>query len=260
MPKGKQTPNKVELGVYAFAFTSPFFLELAKAADVDFVAIDMEHSATSFERVADTLQVAKALSVTSLVRVSSAHRETVSKILDQGADAVILPMSEDLSTIKQAIAWSRYAPEGNRGAYFGSVHDDFSNLTPTELMKKANSLNRIIPQIETKAGVAACKEIAKLEGIHSIWIGQFDLSIDMGIPGDFQNPLFLSAQDKIILAAKENNLSVGIMAGNLDEAKRYLDAGFNVVAVGGDQWLLKHAIANNISAARNHLIRKESEQ
>ena len=110
-------------------------------------------------------------------------------------------------------------------------------------MKKSNENLINIIQIETKQGLENVKEIASVDGVDCLWVGHFDLTNFLGIPGDFTSKVYLNAINKIISAAKSNNKSLGIMVNNKQELEIYSKLGFNMIAVGTEMNILSRSIS-----------------
>ena len=109
-------------------------------------------------------------------------------------------------------------------------------------MKEADRRNLIIAQIETERGVEAVEEIAAVEGIDCLWLGHFDLTNFLGIPGEFDNPVYIAAVKRIVAAGRRNGKALGFMAADAAWARKYRKYGFNMIATGTDQGILMAGI------------------
>jgi len=118
------------------------------------------------------------------------------------------------------------------------------NKNPLSYMQKANKKLINIIQIENRSGLTNVEDIASIDGVDCLWVGHFDLTNFLGIPGDFKSPIYLDAINRIVSAAKSNNKSLGIMVNNKSEIEIYSNLGFNIIAVGTEMKLLGDGISN----------------
>ena len=125
-----------------------------------------------------------------------------------------------------------------------NIDDNYINKNPLSYIDEANNRLTNIIQIETKLGLESVEEIASINGVDCLWVGHFDLTNFLGIPGDFKSPIYLDAINRIVSAAKSNNKSLGIMVNNKSEIEIYSNLGFNIIAVGTEMKLLGDGISN----------------
>jgi 2-keto-3-deoxy-L-rhamnonate aldolase RhmA len=182
-----------------------------------------------------------------LVRVPATEYDFIARVLDMGAAGIMVPMVESAEQAQQIVAAAKYPPVGRRGAAFGVSHDNYTGGDIVQKIKSANSETLLIAQIETAAGVRNAKEIAAVEGIDVLWIGHFDLSNSLGIPGQFDHPDFCSAVDEVLDACRELNCIPGFMAGDAAHGRQLLGQGFRMIACGGDLWIYQTALRQNIA-------------
>jgi 2-dehydro-3-deoxyglucarate aldolase/4-hydroxy-2-oxoheptanedioate aldolase len=163
---------------------------------------------------------------------------------------LMIPMVESEEQAQLIARSVKYPPEGRRGAAFGVAHDDYGLEpgTAIEKMARANSEVLIIAQIETAAGVENVEKIAAVPGIDILWIGHNDLTNSMNIPGQFTNPDYLAAVERVLAACKANNKPAGIMSGSIADARAALAQGFRIVAYNGDLWIYGQALSEGLKA------------
>ena len=124
-----------------------------------------------------------------------------------------------------------------------------------DIVAKIDTANRhtlVIAQIETVAGVRNVNEIAQLDGIDVLWIGHFDLSNSLGIPGQFTHPQFQDAVGQVLAACRQHGKAPGFMAGDVPGGTALLDQGFRMIAYGGDLWLYQAALRDGVAALQAH--------
>ena len=115
-------------------------------------------------------------------------------------------------------------------------------------MRSADSRNLVIAQIETERGLAEVEDIAAITGIDCLWLGHFDLTNFLGVPGQFEHPDYLRAVERIVAAGRANGKALGFMAADQDWARRYRDFGFNMIASGTDQGILTAGVRDILCA------------
>jgi 2-keto-3-deoxy-L-rhamnonate aldolase RhmA len=230
------------LGTMAFEFNTSGLSALAADAGAAFVLYDMEHTGWSIESIRAQMQWSMASDITRLVRVPSSRYEDIARALDVGAQGVMVPMVESAAQAGQITAAMTYPPGGRRGAAFGIAHDQFTGGVPADKMSHANDTRLCICQIETVAGVENVEEIAAVSGVDVLWVGQFDLTLSMGIPAEFDNPRFPEALERVATAAKANGKIAGAMALSVDDARLWISRGFTMIAYWGDLWIYKAAL------------------
>lgn len=120
-------------------------------------------------------------------------------------------------------------------------------------MKAANEAMICGVLIESRRGVENIEEIASVEGIDLLWVGFLDLSLSMGIPGQFQHPDFQEAVRRIVETCKTRRKTVGILSNDIEQAKKYVRQGFRCISYGGDIWLLQRALSEGIQSIRRNL-------
>merc|ERR1711995_244394 len=140
------------------------------------------------------------------------------------------PMVNTYEEALNIVQFSKYPPNGVRGAAFGFAHDNYKNESPLSYINTANSNLINIIQIESKQALQNVEEIAAIDGVDCLWVGHFDLTNFLGIPGQFSSSIYLDAIKRIVEAGKKNNKSLGIMINNKDELEMYTKLGFNMIA------------------------------
>lgn len=219
---------------------NPVVAEVAAGSGLDWLLIDMEHSATSLEQVLVQLQVVAAYPITPVVRVPANDVVTIKRVLDVGAQNLIVPMVSSADEARAAVAATRYPPQGIRGVGSALARSARWNRIEGYLAEAAEHMSLTV-QIETTAGVAAAAEIAAVEGVDAVFVGPSDLSASMGLLGQQSHPDVVAAVHAVFAAARDAGTPVGVNAFDPTVAEAYLDAGADFVAVGADVALLARA-------------------
>ncbi|MEX2198392.1 MAG: aldolase/citrate lyase family protein [Burkholderiales bacterium] len=227
-------------GSMVFEFFTPGLPRLMKNAGAEYVMYCMEHTGASFETMKTQFALCRAIGVVPLVRVPGTEYDFIARALDCGALGVMVPLVNDAEQAKFIVSSTRYPPAGGRrGAAFGFAHDDYEGGDVVEKMKMIHDRTLVIAMIETKQGLENVDGIAAVPGVDVLWLGHFDMSNFLGIPGQFSHPMFQDAIRKIIGAAKKHGKAAGYMAASTALGKEYLGHGFRMLATGTDQGMLQ---------------------
>ena len=170
-----------------------------------------------------------------------------------GAMGIMVPMVETVEQAKLIVTSTKYPPRGRRGAAFTISHDNYSGGDVRAKMRSADDEIMLIAQIETATGLSNVEEIAAVDGIDVLWIGQFDLSSSMGIAGQFDHPEFQDALNRVVAAADQSKKTAGYMVLGVEDAEQRLAQGFRCVAYHGDLWLYQQALQEGLATVRQFL-------
>jgi len=229
--------------------------ELMAAAGYDWAVIDLEHGAGDERDALAQMQALATRRCLSIVRVESAVRQRVHRVLDLGAHGIMFPRIETPEEAKAAVAAMRYPPAGVRGVAFANRACAYgSNSRP--YLEGSQALLTIV-QIESPTAVANSEAIAGVDGVDVLFIGPSDLSHSMGILGNFEHPDFVSAAERTIKAALSQGKYSGILLPNPREIKRYIDMGFRFIAAGSDAVLLNNAATSLVQSLHKELAEPE---
>jgi 2-dehydro-3-deoxyglucarate aldolase/4-hydroxy-2-oxoheptanedioate aldolase len=234
-------------GAMIFEFFSPGIPIILKNAGCEFIIFDMEHGGLSLEQFKVLATISNSNQISPLIRIPEVSYNYVARALDLGASGIMAPMVNTAEEAMMVVKSSKYPPEGIRGAGFGFAHDNYNNQNPLKYIKKANNELINIIQIETKYGLENVESIAAIDGVDCLWVGHFDLTNFLGIPGDFTSSIYLDAIKRVVDAGKINKKSLGIMVNNNDELEMYSELGFNMIAVGTEMNILSRSISQIIN-------------
>jgi 2-dehydro-3-deoxyglucarate aldolase/4-hydroxy-2-oxoheptanedioate aldolase len=163
----------------------------------------------------------------------------------------MVPLVDDAEQARFIVSCTRYPPEGRRGAAFGFAHDDYQGGDVADKMRMIHARTLVIAMIETARGLQNVETIAAVPGIDVLWLGHFDLTNFLNIPGQFSHPRYREAVRRIVSAAQQNGKAAGYMAADEELGREYLHHGFRMIATGTDQGMLQAAIERNFRAWRS---------
>ncbi len=249
--KEKLAQAKQPLGTFV-GTASPAVVECLGCAGLDFVILDNEHSPVEAETTAAMVRAAELRNVTPLARVREISRPAILKLLDVGVQGLIIPDVRGTEDVRRVVDYAKYAPVGRRG--FCPSRKDGWGTDPQcgvlDTMAHFNQETLVIPQCETAEALSDIETIAAMDGVDGIFIGPFDLSISMGMPGDFENPQFRAALARILSACRAAGKPCLIFAGDGAGAAVRFAQGYDAVAMGLDATLLITGVKAQIAAGR----------
>lgn len=200
----------------------------------DFVWIDLEHNPTSLHTMMAHLIAARAAGTTALVRVPSGELGWVKRVLDTGAEGIILPQAQSHAEVASFVSSCRYPPLGTRG--FGPRRPtNYGRIPEDEYLKSANRDLFVVAQIESVGTLNDIDRIVQIKGLDSLVIGPYDLSGSMGMLGQVTHPTVTQAIKRVVSSAREAGLYVGMGMGTTpDFALQAAEMGVQWVQVGSD--------------------------
>lgn len=224
-------------------------VECLGLAGLDFFIIDTEHGPFDVESSMDFIRAAELRKIAPFVRIKDATRPSVLKMLDIGAQALIVPCINSVEEVQKLVEYGKYYPVGMRGfaptRVGGFGFEDFAEDI-NNYFEFCNSHTMIIPQCETVGCLEHIEEITAIEGVDGIFVGPYDLSISLNKPGQFSDPVVVHAIDRVVKACKAAGKFVLIYAGNEEAAKKYFQDGFDGVAYDMDTRVYINAYRNII--------------
>jgi 2-dehydro-3-deoxyglucarate aldolase/4-hydroxy-2-oxoheptanedioate aldolase len=152
--------------------------------------------------------------------------------------------------VRKIVGAMKYHPAGGRGVALQIAHDRYRPGSVADKFTAANARTAFIALIETAEGVDNIDAIATADGVDCLWVGHFDLSVSLGIPGEFGNPVFTAAMDKVVAAAEKHGKSLGRLVGSVQQGIDCHAQGFDFICYSGDIWLLHDSLADAVGKIR----------
>ena len=236
------------LGLFVWEFSMAGMWPALASTGLDFAVIDMEHSAFSYRDVGTLLSGARSTSLPALVRVPELSKNAIGRVLDLGADGVIVPHVGSGQEAADLVRYAKFAPLGSRNVAFGCPHDGYGSTTRSlaDFAAAANANTACVAMIENHEGVTAASDICRTPGIDAIWMGFADLSHSLGALGDYDASSFRDAEQRALTACGEAGVPVGVVAASVEQAIEQIDRGYRVIAVGTDLSVLQHGVADRV--------------
>lgn len=213
---------------------------MAKTAGFDGILIDMEHSSFDLDTTSQICIAALYAGIAPIVRVPSKDPFFVSRVLDGGALGVIVPHIRSVQDAKDVVAAAKFQPQGHRSSTNNLPHFQYRHLAAKKANPVVNDNTLVIPMVETLEAVDCVEELAALDGVDSLLIGTNDMTAEMGIPGDYENPRLTEVYEKTIAACEKHGKWVGIggLHSRLDLVEKFCTMGARWVMAATDGPLL----------------------
>ncbi len=243
----------VVLGTMVFEFNSPGIGRLARDAGADFVVFDMEHTGWSMETVRMLMATSRPSDLVPVTRVPTLEYQFVARALDVGAMGIMVPQLETEEQARSLVRAAKYPPVGRRGVTFGTEPDEYRDEDVDAVVRSANEEGLLIVQIESARGVDQAQSIAAIDGIDVLWVGQFDLTTSMGIPGQFTHPEFARALELVLAACQRHDKAAGYSAGSVEELCTRRAQGFRCLSYSEDYTIYKETLRTALADARARL-------
>ena len=220
--------------------TDPAFVEVAGHSGFDFVILDMEHGPVGFSELQNLIRAALVANVIPIVRTADATEVSIAKPLDLGALGVQIPQVSSSAMAKACIKAARFFPEGERGVCRFVRAANYSSMPREVYFKNANDI-LIIIQLEGKEAILDIDNILKVEGIDIIFIGPYDLSQSLGVPGQVTHPLVIAAMNDIVKRARALGIVVGTFTDTPQLAEMWRKAGVQYISYSVDVGIFTNA-------------------
>lgn len=223
------------------------------AAGFDWLFIDTEHGPFDAETTHQVIRACLASPLTPIVRVPDFQYDLAARALDSGAEGIIFPRTESAEQLAKAVSWVKYPPLGVRGFGLGAVSNNYVDASMEEFIRHGNEENIVIAQIESVAGLAAIEEIAAVDGLDCLLLGPSDMSVSLGIPGQFEHPKFRDAFDRIVQVCNDNGLWPATHYGDPQLVIQAIQRGMRMGTCSTDLALLWGALKGLGNTLRNGL-------
>ena len=240
----------VALGMMLSGVSNPAAATMLSSAGMDYLILDMEHGPFDWSDMAAMVGTARGAGIQPIVRIPEIRRETVLKPLDAGAAGLLVPMVDTVEQAEEIVRHAKYAPLGQRGTALRRGHSDYRKNPPVEYMARANDETTIAIQIESREALKNAEALAAVDGVDALFVGPFDLSVDMGLTGQATHPQMREAYQTVLAAAKASGKVAGIHLFDLDLAKSLIAEGYQMVSVSSDIDIIVDQSAANVSALR----------
>jgi 2-keto-3-deoxy-L-rhamnonate aldolase RhmA len=195
---------------------------------------DQEHSAISHKDLELMLIACRANNMDAFARVPPTDYATVMRPMETGCSGVMIAQVRTLAEVKKCVEWVKYPPIGLRGMFTGNAETDYGRIDIAGQVTAGNRERWLSIQIETPEAVEIVDQIAALDGVDWLFVGPADLSVTLGVPGDFMHPKCLAALERVNEAVKKVGKSWGILSRDIEHVRRCKELGCQLFSVLGD--------------------------
>lgn len=227
---------------------APSTAEALGCAGFDFLVVDMEHTPVDPPQMIEILRAIAGTPASPVTRVPWNDAVMAKRALDAGAQTLLFPFVQNADEAAQAVASTRYPPEGIRGA--AGLHRASRYGTVPGYFKAAASELCVAVQVETLAALGHLEAIAKVPGVDSIFVGPGDLSASMGHLGDMAHPEVQARLKHAAGLCKRLGKPTGIIGTNPDMVARYVEYGYDWIAIGSDMGFMMSRAQEWLAKAR----------
>ena len=229
--KKKFQNRNVVIGTTMAMFNNTLILEKMNREDIDYILFDAEHGVFDAQNVIPALQICRLMGLPSFVRVQDSEYFLAAKLIDMGADGIMLPRTETLEQLRTAVDALLFHPVGRKGM---GGHGQFR---AGEKFADFGKTRFLMPQIESPKGIANLPAMLEEYGeyIDAIIIGPYDMSAMVGTPQDITSPIMLESIQQVFDICKKYGKSTGIFCDNEEKAELFRKMGANVLWVATDK-------------------------
>ena len=230
--------GKLQLGTGFGQLRSPEIPRMLAAAGFQWAFVDTEHGGFDLETVQDICRVSVMVGLCPIVRVGELQYSLVARALDCGAQGIMFPRVESPELLERAISWTKFPPLGVRGYGLTAVQIDYEPLSFTQVIEHINSNTMVVLQIETRRAVEAREELLAVPGIDAVMVGPADLSISLGVPGQFQDPKMVEAMEAVRDSCLRRGIAPGTQTRTPALAKFWKERGMLFLGCSNDTGML----------------------
>jgi 4-hydroxy-2-oxoheptanedioate aldolase len=227
--------GKRQIGLWS-TLSSSYTVETVAGAGFDWLLLDTEHSPSDLENLLTQLQAAAPYASHPIVRVPWNDMVTVKRVLDIGAQSLLIPYVQDAEEARNAVAHTRYPPAGVRGVAGTTRATRFGRVK--DYAKRAHEEICVLVQVETQSALKNIEAICAIDGVDGVFIGPADLHASMGYAGETANAAVKPLIDDAIRRIRKAGKAPGILTPNEADARHWLECGALFVAVGSDAGIL----------------------
>jgi len=224
-----------QIGLWS-SLSSNYSVEVIAGAGFDWILLDMEHSPNDLESLLAQLQAAAPYPTHPVVRVPWNDMVTIKRVLDIGAQSLLIPYVSTAEEARSAVSFTRYPPAGARGVAGTTRATRFGRIK--DYAKRAHEEICVLVQVETQAALDNIEAICAVDGVDGVFIGPADLHASLGYTGEIANPKVKPLIDEAIRRIRKQGKAPGILTPNEADARHWLGCGALFVAVGADVGIL----------------------
>lgn len=243
--------GKLQIGCGFQQIRSVEVARILAAAGFDWTFLDGEHGGFGIETLQDLCRTSVMAGMSPIVRVADMQYALVARALDCGAQGVIFPRVESPELLENAVSWTKFPPMGVRGFGLAATHVEYERATIPQVLAHQNENTMVVLQIETKLAVDRRDELLAVPGIDAVLIGPVDLSISLGVPGEFEHPRMVEAMESVRDSCLKYGVAPGTQLRTLALAKFWKERGMIFLGSGSETGFLFDKASEVVAALRS---------
>jgi 2-dehydro-3-deoxyglucarate aldolase/4-hydroxy-2-oxoheptanedioate aldolase len=222
---------------------SPKMIEIiGQQGGYDAVWLDQEHIALPLAQIEEAARAAKGCGLDSFVRLVASDYAAVMRPLEAGAGGIMAAQVRSASQVEEIVRWAKFFPRGTRGFNSSGADGRYGTVPMGDYLKQANAETFVAIQIEHRDAVDDVEAIAAVKDVDVLFIGPADLTISMGIPGEWSHPRFWEAVERVARAAGNHGIHWAMLPFDASSARRCLDLGCRMLSLGMDVWMVQKGV------------------
>jgi len=230
--------GKLQLGTGFGQLRSQEIATILAAAGFHWAFLDTEHGGFDLETVQDICRLAVMVGLSPIVRVADLQYSLIARALDCGAQGVIFPRVESPELLQKAISWTKFPPLGIRGYGLGPVNVDYEKADFPQVIEHMNANTMVVMQIETRRALDMREDLLAVPGVDAVMVGPADLSISLGVPGEFQHPKMVQAMEAIRDTCIRRGIAPGTQTRTPALARFWKERGMRFLGCSNDIGML----------------------
>jgi 4-hydroxy-2-oxoheptanedioate aldolase len=242
--------GKAQFGCNTSMLRSPEVPRILAAAGLHWSYLDSEHGGFDLETLQDLIRAANEAGLCPIVRVADLQYPLVARALDCGAQGVLFPRVESPELLEKAISWTRFPPEGVRGYGLQPTHVGYEAVGMPDIIAHSNANTMVALQIETKTAIERIDELLSVPKIDAVMIGPADLSISLGVAGQFEHPTLVAAIEKIRDACIRHGIAPGIHMRSLKLVQYWRDHGMLFLSCNSEIGFMLEKASETVAALK----------
>ena len=236
--KEKLNLNKTVIGTWCI-IPSEISIDIICSTGIDFCIIDCEHGPITYETAQKMVITCESRNVSPIIRVGELEKSNIQKALDIAPHGIILPNITNQKQVSDLIRFAKYSPDGERGFSPFTRSGNYSLETANSVTKFSNNNSLVGINIEGDEGINNIDKILEFNYLDLVFIGTFDISVSLGVPGDVKNPKVIEKLNILTKKVKSTNKFVGTIATSIDDLKVFKSMGINFILYLVDSEMLR---------------------
>lgn len=233
----KDFKEKIASGDYVYGMfmktSDPMFVEATGLAGFDYIILDNEHGPVEIENQQNNIRAAEARDTVPIIRLKDKAENTIGKALDIGAYGIQVPQITSAKEAADVVKYAKFYPYGMRGVCRFVRAADYSAMNRNDYFESSKDV-LIILQLEGIEAIKNLDEILEVEGVDILFIGPYDLSQSLGLPGQVNNPVVVNEMKKIVDRAQKKKIAIGTFVDTFEDLKMWKSLGLQYLSYSVD--------------------------